>query len=207
MGASQRLGRGFHRLGLFLAAVPLLIGGGIAIGGAMNQADSAGREHQMVHQKVVCAHEYILSQDALIAQHQGRPAPARGGALRALIEQRGLSSPPTSDVTIAPKGGMPLDAQHPPLSQRPAKRGLLESIERFLHPPDDKRLSLKQIGCSSWEYDTVSYGEARNPPKFNWLSVFAPPAAFGLAITLALTLAVYGLVRAIGWVIGGFAAA
>jgi hypothetical protein len=28
----------------------------------------------------------------------------------------------------------------------------------------------------------------------------------GLAITLAISLGVYGLIRAIGWVIGGFAA-
>jgi len=33
-----------------------------------------------------------------------------------------------------------------------------------------------------------------------------PPLGLGLAMTLAVSLAVYGLVRAIGWVIGGFAA-
>jgi hypothetical protein len=32
------------------------------------------------------------------------------------------------------------------------------------------------------------------------------PLVRGLPITLAVTLAVYGVVRAIGWVIGGFAA-
>jgi len=31
------------------------------------------------------------------------------------------------------------------------------------------------------------------------------PLATGLIITLAVSLAVYGIVRAIGWVIGGFA--
>jgi len=32
------------------------------------------------------------------------------------------------------------------------------------------------------------------------------PLSIGFAITLAVTLAVYGVVRAIGWVVGGFAA-
>ena len=44
-------------------------------------------------------------------------------------------------------------------------------------------------------------------PEFSWLSAFAASVEWlGLAITLAVTLAVYGLVRTIGWVIGGFAA-
>ena len=40
----------------------------------------------------------------------------------------------------------------------------------------------------------------------NWRNKFAKPLAQSLAITIAISLAVYGLVRAIGWVIGGFAA-
>ena len=39
----------------------------------------------------------------------------------------------------------------------------------------------------------------------NWRTKFALPLATGLIITLAVSLAVYGIVRAIGWVIGGFA--
>ncbi len=40
----------------------------------------------------------------------------------------------------------------------------------------------------------------------NWRTKFAVPLTIGLATTLAASFAVYGLVRAIGWVIGGFAA-
>ena len=40
----------------------------------------------------------------------------------------------------------------------------------------------------------------------NWRNRFAKPLAQGIAITLTISLVVYGLVRAIGWVIGGFAA-
>ena len=68
-------------------------------------------------------------------------------------------------------------------------------------------MSLQKLGCSDWEYDTAKFGEIRDvSPKLNRLGVFAPPLLQGLAITLAITLAVYGIIRAIGWVIGGFAA-
>jgi hypothetical protein len=41
---------------------------------------------------------------------------------------------------------------------------------------------------------------------FSHAASFLPPFTIGLGITFAITLAVYGVVRAIGWVIGGFAA-
>jgi hypothetical protein len=40
----------------------------------------------------------------------------------------------------------------------------------------------------------------------SWRIKFAELLAKGLTISLAVSLAVYGVVRAIGWVIGGFAA-
>ena len=39
-----------------------------------------------------------------------------------------------------------------------------------------------------------------------WWANFSKALGTSLAITLAASLAVYGVVRAIGWVIGGFAA-
>jgi hypothetical protein len=71
----------------------------------------------------------------------------------------------------------------------------------------DWLIRLNQIGCSDLKYDVVSYGEARNPPTVS--SVSEETARFAkslLAITLTASLVVYGIVRAIGWVIGGFAA-
>jgi hypothetical protein len=38
----------------------------------------------------------------------------------------------------------------------------------------------------------------------NWRTKFVVPLTIGLATTIAVSLAVYGLVRTIGWVIGGF---
>jgi hypothetical protein len=74
-----------------------------------------------------------------------------------------------------------------------------------LIPIENREISLKQLGCSNSEYDTVKFAEALKPSEFSWLSNLAP-ISFGLALTLMVTFAVYGIVRAIGWVIGGFAA-
>lgn len=58
MSAKQRISRGFHRLAVFLAAIPLLIGIGFCL---------IGPPHEMTnydlirHQKLVCAHDHIAS--------------------------------------------------------------------------------------------------------------------------------------------------
>jgi len=139
--ASPRASRGFHRLAIFLAAIPLVIGTILSVGVAVEQAN----EEEAYHQKVVCA-----------GQHPERWPTAPTGLLT--DEQAGFP------------------------------------------------LYLKQVGCSDKEDETVSYAEARNPPEFNWWASLLPPLGLGLAITLAVSLVVYALVRAIGWVIGGFAA-
>ena len=74
-----------------------------------------------------------------------------------------------------------------------------------LFAPDDQRIDLKETGCRDWG-QRVTYGEVRRPPDFNWYSSFGNSLLLYLTITLAVSLAVYGIVRAIGWVIGGFAA-
>jgi len=141
MAASQRLSRGFHRLALFLAAIPLVAGVCFSVF-LFNDHNSA----QHKNQRLVCAHDYF---------------------------SRGLPA------------GYVLDD---PGAAR------------------NKVIALQQIGCSNREWDTVSYGEAVNPPAFTWLDALTDEAGACLGITLAISLAVYGLVRAIGWVIGGFAA-
>jgi predicted DNA repair protein MutK len=62
---------------------------------------------------------------------------------------------------------------------------------------------LQKLGCSDWA-QTASFREVINakPDDFSYATELLPPLTIGLAITLA----VYGLVRAIDWVIGGFAA-
>ena len=65
------------------------------------------------------------------------------------------------------------------------------------------RIKLKQIGCSDLEDDTLSYDVARSPPT--WGEQTTLPWA-SIVLTLALSFGLYLLIRAIGWVIGGFAA-
>jgi hypothetical protein len=69
-----------------------------------------------------------------------------------------------------------------------------------------EKLSPLALGCGE-KYDAdISYDEALIAPDFNWFSTFASSVIPLIGVTLAVTFAVYGLVRAIGWVIGGFAA-
>jgi hypothetical protein len=153
MSTLQRVSRGFHRLGLLLAAIPLLIGGAFTIGEAMEAMEAANRASRE-HQRVICAHQYLRQ-----------------------IKKRRLTQ----------------EAKPPPISRD------------VLLAPDDTKINLRSMGCSSSD-DTISLGEARNPPEFSWLGAFVPPTAALLGLTLAVSLAVYGLVRAIGWVVGGFTA-
>jgi hypothetical protein len=138
MATSQRLSRGFHRLALFLAAIPLVIGGSLSVYIAFDLANRLWEQHR----KLVCAHELVPSQ---------KP------------------------------GENPYDQ--------------FDTIK------------LKQIGCSNSD-DTVTVGEARNPPpNLNWFAEFGSALLLSpLPHTLIVTLAVYAMVRAIGWVVGGFMA-
>ena len=115
MSTSQRVSRGFHRLAIFLAAVPLLVGGSWGIVTGFSRASDASRDHE----KVLCAHEYL-------ARARDQPSPNF----------------------------------------------------KLMFAPDSERLNLKEIGCSYSEHDTVSFGEAWNPPQFNWFGVLAPTLAF-----------------------------
>jgi hypothetical protein len=72
----------------------------------------------------------------------------------------------------------------------------------------DHKIDLQTLGCSDG-VQIASYGEvvdAQPPGDFSYAARLLPPLGLGLAITLAVSLAIYGVVRAIGWVIGGFAA-
>ena len=136
MAASQRVSRGFHRLALFLAAIPLLIG--------------IGDTFFIVNKHMGGYHDLQCAQD-----HAAGVVP-------------------------------PLNSPNNPW--------------KLQGPDDGAAINLKQIGCAGYEGDVVTYGEARAP----FLSSFVEPVRVSVTIWLAVTLAVYGLVRAIGWVIGGF---
>jgi hypothetical protein len=58
-------------------------------------------------------------------------------------------------------------------------------------------LDLKSVGCSDHDGDRVSFAEVRNPPEFNWWGSYARQAAPFLALTVAISLGAYGVVRAL----------
>jgi hypothetical protein len=75
-------------------------------------------------------------------------------------------------------------------------------------------IGLKALGCSDPHgvhdyFELVRYGEVRVVPSFSWISTFGSELLANIIIfaaAIALASAVYALLRAIGWVVGGFAA-
>jgi hypothetical protein len=58
MNTAQRVSRGFQRLALFLAAIPLLLGGSLSVYIAFDLANRLWEQHQ----KLVCAHQRVAGQ-------------------------------------------------------------------------------------------------------------------------------------------------
>ena len=148
MIAAQRVSRGFHRLGIFMAGALFISVSAWFVALAVSVANVGSEKNT----KLLCAHEYLLH-----------------GELRRLVLLEAMG----------------LDTQ-----------GV---------PDEGQRVSLKVLDCSSSDYETVSYADVRDPPNFNWLGVFGPPAAIGIGIALVLSLVIHSIIRAIGWVISGFA--
>jgi hypothetical protein len=124
MAASQRVSRGFHRLGLFLAAIYLLIG--IAV--------------------------TMMIGDKLNFERVAFPCAASK------------------------------------IKQDASERG----VQLYYY-------DLKDLGCSDTTY-VVSPGMVLEAsPQNMWVTI-----SEWLVISLAVALAVYGIVRTMGWVIGGF---
>ena len=141
MSTSHRVSPGFHRLALFLAAIPLLLG--------------------------VIFSAYFAYEEATrgLARHKN------SGCVYAFMKS---NSKTFWDIYFTSRDG---------------------------------RINLKQIGCSVTDYESISADEIpKGPPAFSWLITFFSSLALSLGITLAVSLAVYCIVRAIGWVIRGFTA-
>jgi hypothetical protein len=73
---------------------------------------------------------------------------------------------------------------------------------------EDELVDVAKLGCSelSWTPTAREVLNASPPSDFSFTASFLPSLAFGLTATLAAGLLAYGVVRAIGWVIGGFSA-
>jgi hypothetical protein len=178
MATSQRVSRGFHRLGLFLAAILMLIGVISSAWVALDTANDAKAVHDQ-QAKLVCAQAALKNAPTPPAK-----APPDWGA--AIDAAGAASNEPTASASGHP--------QRPNLHIPPGYP---------LVPSHD----LQALGCSD-EPEEVSEADilSATPTDFSYAAVLLPPLGIGLAITLAVSLAVYMLVRVIGWVIGGFAA-
>ena len=70
----------------------------------------------------------------------------------------------------------------------------------------DRQFDLRDLGCSGFS-QSVSYKEVfsfKGPDRLSIATAALHPLAIGLAVTIAISVALYALIRAIGWVIGGF---
>ena len=158
MGTSQQVSRGFHRLGLILATIPLLIGAGMV---AQAYADYAKLSGSTQYQQKMCAHDYLEREGLVLTDDE-------------MKELKPWQVP--WQLYKLPKG---------------------EAVGTY---NKEWLIRLKKIGCSNDEEAVITYGEARDAS--GWFEY----ATRVVGITLAISGAVYGLVRAIGWVVGGFMA-
>ena len=161
--SSQRVSRGFHRLGLFLAAIPFLVGAGLTLFEGSAAVQRARQSHQE-RVELFCARSHY-------AEQQSRPDP--------LVEE------------IDRLAGI-----------RP---GSLEAMFGNTGKP----IWLSDIGCTNERGKTASpeaVFHATEPAPFSRATALLPVLSTGLIISFAVALGVYGLIRALDWVIGGFAA-
>ena len=150
MAELKRVSRGFHRLGLFLAAIIVLVGGYYWVVSAGEVANQDWRHHKAL----VCAHHF---------RHRDE--------------------------------------------KRFWDLGLTE-----LDETGEAIIDLRALGCSQTvndPHEIIKFGEVRVVPSFSWLSSFGsellfPPILISALAALVLAVAAYGIVRAIGWVVGGF---
>ena len=143
MAASKRVSRGFHRLGLFLAAIIVLVGGYYWVVSAGEVANQDWRHHKAL----VCAHHF---------RHREEKR----------FWDLGLTELDETGEAI---------------------------IDLRVNDP----------------HEIIKFGEVRVVPSFSWLSSFGsellfPPILISALAALVLAVAAYGIVRAIGWVVGGF---
>ena len=94
-----------------------------------------------------------------------------------------------------------------PDAPNPEKPWLSDAV--IPNPPPgfipDETQDLQKLGCTTWP-ENVSVRTALNEGDgFSWFSsLWSSDAPIILAVTIGLSLAVYLLVRAIGWVVAGF---
>jgi len=112
--------------------------------------------------------------------------------------------PAVSVIAVAPK------SFDDPITLSPADEPGLENAIRDLAEIEKSKM-LKIEGVETVQMSPEFEGESTHRQSeiinhlvaVNWRAKFVVPLTIGLATTLAVSFAVYGLVRTIGWVVGG----
>jgi hypothetical protein len=205
MSAAQRVSRGFHRLGLLLAAIPFLIGSVVSVGMALENAGSA-RQTYVEQTELACAKARLAAVPKKAPDNPDKSDSARPN--RPLSDEDIWGSTATNrkpdwgkQIDEAGKQTAPPSAPLPPgWKEVPSSEVSFDD----LIPSHD----LKALGCSevSRKVSDRDILDAVAPMDFSYAAALLPDLAVGLGLTLITSLFVYVVVRAIGWVIGGFAA-
>jgi hypothetical protein len=116
------------------------------------------------------------------------------------------NTPAVSVIAVAPK---PFDD---PVAGSPSDEpGLEKAIRELAEIEKTKMLKIEGVETVQmppefeWESADRQSEIVNQIVAANWRTKFAVPLAIGFAMTIAVSLAVYGLVRALGWVVGSFA--
>jgi hypothetical protein len=179
MNTSQRIDRGFHRLGLLLAAVPFLFGVASCIKLASDAADHAQREQA----ELSCAKSWFDRDWTDVSDTSATSAEK--------------SSTPHLDELLREYGSDPQAVPKPSPEEVDA---IMANIA------GDRLLDLRDVGCSQVSKSIKLREVFIAPTLFSRWIAPVEPVATALAITLLVSFTIYAVVRAIGWVIGGFAA-
>ena len=113
--------------------------------------------------------------------------------------------PAVSVIVVAPK------SFDDPIAPSPADEpGLEKAIRALAEMEKSKMLKIEGVKTVQmppefeWESTDRQRKIINHLVTVNWRTKFGVPLTIGLATTLAVSFAVYVVVRAIGWVIGGF---
>ena len=194
MASAQRISRGFHRLAILLAAIPLLGGGVVSLKVATEIADRQQVRHDW-EAELVCAQDALykkfypdLSRDEFERRIRAKLVPIKL-ALRRHVDE--------SWDDFKARVQEEVRNNHPIEGETDAQLAKLKVPD-----PD-----LKELGCSD-QPRTVSvqtiFSASRPSSEFSWSGDMLRNLGLFLGILLAISLAVYGLVRGLGWVISGF---
>ena len=187
MSTSHRVSRGFHRLAIFLATIVLIVGTGFAVLMGSSEARRDLVSHQL-KKGVFCAKHKIISDPWVPTIERGDRDYDDSACVQA------CSVPASSPCAACVLSG-------------PARQRTTAVRPDYPVGPDDM-VSLDVLGCphppSRGRVSVIL--RASDPGELSYASAFLPSFLTLFGVRIVAAFAIYGGTRAIGWVVGGFAA-